>query len=143
MRHLDEASRSRRQRSSGRRQLTTHNPSNYSYYMKSIELKVSRIGNSRGVRIPATTLQRYHIVERVVMEERSDGILLRPVGTSASKLSWEETAREMAAAAEDWSAWDETSADGLETAPWAAQVRSRRVAEPKAEYPKGHRQRKR
>jgi hypothetical protein len=30
---------------------------NYSYYMASTELKVARIGNSRGIRIPAGTLE--------------------------------------------------------------------------------------
>ncbi len=86
--------------------------------MKSVELKIARIGNSRGVRLPAATLDRYHIGERVVMEERSDGILLRPAGEAPLKLSWAETAREMAAAGEDWSEWDATAADGLDTAPW-------------------------
>src|SRR5947208_849863 len=33
-------------------------------------------------------------------------------------LSWEETAREMAAANEDWSEWDVTLADGLDDIPW-------------------------
>lgn len=47
--------------------------------MKAMELNVARIGNSRGVRLPA-------------------------------KLSWEDTARETAATAEDRSAWD--AADG-------------------------------
>ncbi|MGH7658606.1 MAG: AbrB/MazE/SpoVT family DNA-binding domain-containing protein, partial [Gemmatimonadales bacterium] len=54
--------------------LDRHIESNYSYYMKS--LKVARIGNSRGVRIPAGTLKKYGIGEEVIMEERSDGILL-------------------------------------------------------------------
>jgi len=105
--------------------------------MKSIELKVARIGNARGVRIPAATLERYHIGTEVIMEERSDGILLRPVGPASQKLSWEDTAREMAAAAEDWSAWDATIADGVEDIPWEA-ARPRRVAETKAKY-KAHR----
>ena len=48
--------------------------SNYSYYMKPVELKVARLGNSRGVRLPAPTLERYRIGATVVMEERSDGI---------------------------------------------------------------------
>ena len=86
--------------------------------MKTVELKVARIGNSRGVRIPAATLERYRIGESLVMEERSDGILLRPVGWTTPKLSWEETAAEMAAHAEDWSAWDATDADGLAEIPW-------------------------
>jgi antitoxin MazE len=80
--------------------------------MTARRLKVVRIGNSRGVRIPAETLERYRIDDSVVMEERSDGILLRPVGAMTPKLSWEETAREMAAALEDWSAWAATDADG-------------------------------
>lgn len=67
------------------------------------------------------------------MEERSDGILLRPVGPATPKLSWAETAREMAAAAEDWSEWDRVAADGLDSAPWS---RSARVAEPSSPAPR-------
>lgn len=110
--------------------------------MAPVELKITRIGNSRGVRIPATTLERYEIGESVVMEERSDGILLRPVGNAAPKLSWSETATAMAAAAEDWSEWDVTVADGLDAAPWSP-ARARRVAEPKPEYKAPRRPRKR
>ena len=67
--------------------------------MKPIQLKVARIGNSRGVRIPAPTLQRYRIGDSVVMEERADGILLRPRRSPSAKLSWEDTALAMAASA--------------------------------------------
>ena len=52
------------------------------------------------------------------MEERSEGILLRPSGQVVEKLSWEETAKEMAASGEDWTDWDATSADGLAGLPW-------------------------
>ena len=96
------------------------------------ELKVARIGNSRGVRLPAPTLRKYRIGGTVTMEERSDGILLQPSDTEPEKLSWEETAREMAAAAEDWSAWDATAADGLDAVPWTPAVG--RAAEPRARY---------
>jgi antitoxin component of MazEF toxin-antitoxin module len=98
--------------------------------MKTVVLKVARIGNYRGVRIPAATLERYGIRDSVVMEERSDGILLRTDVPAISKLSWEETAREMAIAAEDWSAWDSTLADGLDAIPWE----TRRVAERGPQY---------
>lgn len=101
--------------------------------MKPVELKVARIGNSRGVRLPATTLERYSIGTSVIMEERSDGILLRPTRAASPKLSWEETAREMAASAEDWSEWDVTAADGLDSVPWDG-ARSRHVAEPAHKY---------
>jgi antitoxin MazE len=114
---------------------------NYGYYMKPVELKITRIGNSRGVRIPAATLERYEIGETVVMEERSDGILLRPVGEANPLLSWEETARAMAASEEDWSEWDSTLADGLDAVPWEP-GRARRVAVPKREHGHGGRRKK-
>ncbi len=78
---------------------------------KSIELKITRIGNSRGVRLPATLLRRYQIEGAVILEERADEIALRP--KKQKKLSWEETAKAMAAANEDWSEWDAVVADGL------------------------------
>jgi antitoxin component of MazEF toxin-antitoxin module len=101
--------------------------------MKPIELKVARIGNSRGVRLPAPTLERYRIGATVVMEERSDGILLRPPAVVTPKLSWEETAREMAAEAEDWGDWDVTVADGLNEIDWET-AKPRVVAERGAKY---------
>lgn len=87
--------------------------------MKPITLKVVRIGNSRGVRLPADSLRRYQIEDIVLMEERSDGILLRVPGRAAAKLSWQKTAAEMAVASEDWSDWDVTVADGLREIPLA------------------------
>ncbi len=106
--------------------------------MKPVELKVARIGNSRGVRIPAATLARYHIDSHVVMEERSDGILLRPLGPANPKLSWEDTARAIAAEAENWGEWDVVASDGLEELPWDPEG-SRRVAEQKQKYEKRRR----
>ncbi len=110
--------------------------------MKPVELKITRIGNSRGVRIPAATLERYQVGASVVMEERSDGILLRPPGQAIPKLSWEETASAMATAGEDWSAWEARAADGLDTLPWTP-LRARRVAEPEPAYDAIRRPRKR
>lgn len=89
--------------------------------MAIVKLKVARIGNSRGVRLPVASLRRYQIGDAVLMEERSDGILLRPASSNVAKLSWEETAREMAASGEDWSGWDATTGDGLEGLPWHAE----------------------
>jgi antitoxin component of MazEF toxin-antitoxin module len=101
--------------------------------MKTIELKVSRIGNSRGIRLPAASLRRYRIGTAVLMEERSEGIFLRPVGPVIEKLSWEETAREMAAAPKDWGEWTAADADGLENIPWEREEAGR-VAEKKVRY---------
>ena len=113
--------------------LTSWSVGNYSYYMKPRELKVARIGNSRGVRLPAVTLERYQIGESVIMEERADGILLRPIGSAKSRLSWEDTAREMAQSGEDWSDWDGAAADGLDEVPWRSET-THRVAEKRADY---------
>lgn len=56
-----------------------------------------------------------------------------PEGTglpaAPAKLTWAETAREMAAAREHWSEWEATLADGLDQIPWDP-APSRRVAEP-------------
>ena len=98
-----------------------------------MKLKVVRIGNSRGVRLPAASLRRYRIGQTVVMEERSESILLRPTGPVVEKLSWEDTAREMAASREDWSAWDTAAADGLDALPGQGD-RKGRVAEPPTRY---------
>ena len=47
------------------------------------ELKVARIGNSRGVRLPASSLKRYAVGAELVMEERAEGILLDPKGPAS------------------------------------------------------------
>lgn len=103
--------------------------------MKGIELKVARIGNSRGVRIPATTLERYRIGDSVVMEERAEGILLRPRRAAGPKLSWEDTAVAMSAELEDWSDLDDTINDGLGDIVWEPAT-AKRVAESNRSYPK-------
>ncbi len=112
--------------------------------MKTQELKVTRIGNSRGVRLPSSSLKKYAVGGEVIMEERLEGILLRPAGPAVEKLSWEETAREMASAAEDWSEWDGVDADGLEDVPWVQAPRGPRgrIGERKAKYGVGPRTRK-
>ncbi len=76
------------------------------------EIKLIAIGNSRGIRLPKTLLRQYGWNEFIVMEEAEDGVFLR--ARDQSKLSWEETYRAMAAAAEDWSDFDETTADGID-----------------------------
>lgn len=99
--------------------------------MKTRELKVARIGNSRGVRLPASSLKRYSVGSALIMEERAEGILLRPTGQAVEKLSWEDTAREMAAECEDWNEWSGMDADGLQSLPWevslGGQVREKRL----------------
>lgn len=80
--------------------------------MKTIELKVTRIGNSRGVRLPADVIQRYKLESVVLMELRPDELAIRP--KKQKKLSWKETYEQMAASKEDWSDLESLAADGLE-----------------------------
>jgi antitoxin component of MazEF toxin-antitoxin module len=88
--------------------------------MQTMEVKVARIGNSRGVRIPAEVLRRYAVGDTVILIESLDGILLRPKHQTDQKLSWADTARAMASETEDWSEWDAAASDGLEAIPWEA-----------------------
>lgn len=98
--------------------------------MQMMEVKVARIGNSRGVRIPAEVLRRYAVGDTVILIESLDGILLRPKQQEGQKLSWVETARAMASGQEDWSEWDNTVSDGIEAVPWE----TKRVAEKSISY---------
>lgn len=101
--------------------------------MRTKEIKVARIGNSRGVRLPAESLRRYAVGAALVMEERAEGILLRPAGPGAGKLDWADTAREMAASGEDWADWSVLDADGLASVPWEDGP-ARKVGEKRSAY---------
>ncbi len=80
-----------------------------------IDLKVVRIGNSRGVRLPKALLDRYAIGEVVVVEPREEGLLLR--NKRDGRLSWQETFKAMAREREDWSDLEAVVADGLDEEP--------------------------
>lgn len=81
--------------------------------MRAAELCITKIGNSRGIRLPARILKRYRIGKVVLMEERPDEIALRPKRSEKKRLSWKETFLEMAREKEDWSEWDAAAGDGL------------------------------
>jgi antitoxin component of MazEF toxin-antitoxin module len=90
--------------------------------MKTIELTLARIGNSRGIRLPADLIRKHGLEPGMVLEDRGHELVLRPKG-GPRKLSWEETAREMVADTADWSDWDSASADGLDLIPWEQPTR--------------------
>ena len=74
-------------------------------------IKITRIGNSRGVRIPSAVINQLGLDRAgLTAEIRADGLLLT---AQKSKLSWAETAQAMAQAKEDWSDLEHASADGL------------------------------
>ncbi len=80
--------------------------------LRSRDVKLVPIGNSQGVRIPKTLLQKYGLSDSLVLEETSQGLLLRK--KREDKLSWKESFRTMAEEGEDWSDFDSTLLDGLE-----------------------------
>lgn len=85
--------------------------------MKTLEISLARIGNSRGIRLSADLIRKHGFEQGIVLEDRGHEIALKPKA-GPKKLSWEETYKEMAAANEDWSEWESTVADGLEDIPW-------------------------
>jgi antitoxin MazE len=90
--------------------------SDYCNYMRTTLI---RIGNSRGLRLPRKLLATYGISENdeLELEERAEGILIRPAPRANGKLPWEAAYREMAADAgevPEWSAWEAAVGDGLE-----------------------------
>jgi antitoxin component of MazEF toxin-antitoxin module len=80
--------------------------------METLELKITRIGNSRGVRLPAELIRKYKLGDRLIVEQRPDEIALR--AKKQKKLPWKDTYKQMAAANEDWSDFDKLASDGLE-----------------------------
>ena len=82
--------------------------------MKTLDLKLTRIGNSRGVRLPVGIINRYGFDGSLAAEVRQDGLLLR--AKKKAKLSWRETYKQMAKSDEDWSDWEAVPAGTVE--PW-------------------------
>lgn len=80
--------------------------------LRSRDIKIINIGNSLGVRLPKTLLQKYGFSHSLVLEETSQGLLLRK--KQDDKLSWSDTYKAMANENEDWSDYDQTLLDGLD-----------------------------
>jgi antitoxin MazE len=74
--------------------------------------RIIPIGNSLGIRLPKNLLQKYGLIDLLVLEETDQGLLLRK--KDDDKLSWSDTYKAMANEDEDWSDYDPTLLDGLE-----------------------------
>ena len=77
-------------------------------------IKLVAIGNSKGIRLSKSILQKYGFTDTILLEEIEQGILLRQV--QDEKLSWEETYKAMAKEKEDWQDFENTLLDGLDEA---------------------------
>jgi len=80
--------------------------------IRSRDVKLVPIGNSKGVRIPKVLIQKYGLNNSLLLEETDRGLLLRK--KEESKLSWEDTYKAMANEKEHWDDFDTTLLDGLE-----------------------------
>ena len=74
------------------------------------EVKLIAIGNSKGIRLPKSLLEKYGWSDTLVLQEVEEGVVLH--GRASDKLSWEDTGRAMAAEREDWTDLEVTVADG-------------------------------
>jgi antitoxin component of MazEF toxin-antitoxin module len=77
-----------------------------------MKLKISRIGNSRGIRLPAEMLARYGFSDVVIVEPGENAITLR--AEKSKKLSWKETAAAMARERNQWSDLETAIGHGLD-----------------------------
>jgi len=80
--------------------------------IRSRDVKLVPIGNSKGIRIPKALLQKYGLKNSLLIEETDKGLLLR--NKEESRLSWEDTYRSMANEKENWDDFNTTLLDGLE-----------------------------
>jgi len=64
------------------------------------DIRLVTIGNSKGISLPNSLLQKYGFSNWLILEETERGILLRK--KDDNKLSYEDTYKAIAQAQEDW-----------------------------------------
>ncbi|MEW6076566.1 MAG: AbrB/MazE/SpoVT family DNA-binding domain-containing protein [Thermodesulfobacteriota bacterium] len=80
--------------------------------LRTRDVKLVPIGNSKGVRIPKALLDKYGLKDSLLLEETEGGLLLR--NKEKGRLTWEETYKAMAREKESWEDFETTVSDGLE-----------------------------
>jgi len=81
--------------------------------LKTRDITLIAIGNSKGVRIPKTLIRKYGFGDSLLLEETERGLLLTSKKEDG-KISWEETYKAMAKEQEGWEEFEATLLDGLE-----------------------------
>lgn len=76
------------------------------------ELKIVQIGNSKGIRLPKSIIDKYGFSDSLCVEATEDGIILR--SKKGEKLSWDDTYKAMKDENENWDDLDIAINDGLE-----------------------------
>jgi antitoxin component of MazEF toxin-antitoxin module len=82
-------------------------------------VRITRIGNSRGIRIPKDVLDLYRLNDgdELELESGPEGIRLTPIPGKPEKISFAAAYQEMAlevAERQTWDEWDTTAGDGLD-----------------------------
>ncbi len=83
-----------------------------------MKAELVRIGNSRGLRLPRKLLELYGISEgdELELEERREGILIKPGSKTSARLGWAAAYKEMAedvAERAEWAEWDALAGEAL------------------------------
>ena len=61
--------------------------------MKSIKVKIIRIGNSKGIRLSKSLIEQYNMKDEVLLEAKKDSIVIRPV--EKPRADWEKSFEKM------------------------------------------------
>lgn len=61
--------------------------------MKSIKVKIIRIGNSRGIRLSRSLMEQYNMKDEVILEPKKDSIVIHPVENP--RAGWEKSFEKM------------------------------------------------
>lgn len=64
-----------------------------------MEVSVIKIGNSKGIRLSKTMIDKYNIKDSVNLILEEDQIIIKPL--SKSRIGWEKAFKEMAESGED------------------------------------------
>ncbi len=64
-----------------------------------MEVSIIQIGNSKGLRLSKTVLDKYHITDKIEMILENDHIILRPL--KEPRKGWSEAFQEMHASGDD------------------------------------------
>lgn len=75
------------------------------------DVKLVPIGNSKGIRIPKALIQKYGLKNSLLIEETDKGLLIRK--KEENILSWEDTYKRMADEKENWDDFNAVLLDGL------------------------------
>lgn len=57
--------------------------------MNPLKVKIIRIGNSKGIRLPKSLIEQYQMKDEVVLETKKDAIVIRPVENP--RAGWEKS----------------------------------------------------